>query len=72
MIGLWIKAKSWHIGKDPDAGKDWQQKEKGTPEEEMVDGITGSMSSEQTQGDSEKQGSLACCSWWGCKESDMT
>ena len=43
MIGLWIKAKSWHIGKDPDAGKDWRQKEKGTPEDEMVDGITDSM-----------------------------
>ena len=27
---------------------------------------------EQTQGDGEEQGSLACCSPWGCKESDMT
>ena len=27
---------------------------------------------EQTLGDSEVQGSLACCSSWGCKESDMT
>ena len=27
---------------------------------------------EQTQGDSEGQGSLVCCSPWGCKESDMT
>ena len=27
---------------------------------------------EQTQGDSEGQGSLACCSLWGCKESDTT
>ena len=32
--------KSWFIGKDPDAGKDWRQKEKGTAEYEMVDGIT--------------------------------
>ena len=35
--------KSWLIGKDPDAGKDWGQKEKGTTEDEMVDGITDSM-----------------------------
>ena len=35
--------KSWLIGKDPDAGKDWGQEEKGTIEDEMVDGITDSM-----------------------------
>ena len=28
--------KSWLIGKDPDAGKDWRQEEKGTVEDEMV------------------------------------
>ena len=28
--------------------------------------------SEQTPGDGEGQGSLACCSPWGCKELDMT
>ena len=33
-------AKSWLIWKDPDAGKDWGQEEKGTTEDEMVDGIT--------------------------------
>ena len=36
-------AKNWLIWKDPDAGKDWRQEEKGTPEDEMVDGITDSM-----------------------------
>ena len=36
-------AKNWLIGKDPDAGKDWRQEEKGTTEDEMVDGITNSM-----------------------------
>ena len=36
-------AKSWLIGKDPDAGKDWEWKEKGTTEDEMVDGITDLM-----------------------------
>ena len=29
-------AESWHIGKDPDAGKDWRQEEKGMTEDEMV------------------------------------
>ena len=37
-----LNVKSWLIGKDPDAGKDWGQKEKGTTEDEM-DGITNSM-----------------------------
>ena len=38
---LWAPhAKSWLIGKDPDAGKDWRQEEKGTTEDEMVGGIT--------------------------------
>ena len=41
---LWPRdVKSWLIRKDPDAGKDWGQKEKGTPEDEMLDGITDSM-----------------------------
>ena len=35
--------KSWLFGKDPDAGKDWGQEEKGTAEDEMVGGITNSM-----------------------------
>ena len=36
-------AKNWLIGKDPDAGKDWRQEEKGTTEDKMDDGITDSM-----------------------------
>ena len=40
---LWpLDVKNWLIGKDPDAGKDWRQAEKGTTEDEM-DGITDSM-----------------------------
>ena len=35
-------AKNWLIWKDPDAGKDWRQEEKGTTEDEM-DAITDSM-----------------------------
>ena len=50
--------KSWLIGEDPDAGKDWRQ-EKGMTEDEMVEGITDSMDmSLSKQGDSEGQGSL--------------
>ena len=66
--------KSWLIGKDPDAGKDWGQEDKGVTEDEMVawhHRINGH-EFEQTLGDSEGQGSLACCSPWGHKESDMT
>ena len=35
--------KSWLTGKDPDAGKDWRQEEKGTRETRWLDGITNSM-----------------------------
>ena len=55
-------AKSWLIRKDPDAGKDWGQEEKGATENEMGGWhhwLNGH-ESEQTQGDSEGQGSLAC------------
>ena len=41
---LWPpNAKSWLISKDPNAGKDWGQEEKGTTEDELLDGITNSM-----------------------------
>ena len=59
--------KSWLIGKDPDAGKDWGQEKKGMTEDEMV-GWHHWLSGhefEQTPGDSEGQGSLVCCSSWG-------
>ena len=63
---LWLpEAKSQLIGKDPDAGKDWGQKEKGMTKDEMVGWhhwLNGH-ESEQTLGDSEGQGSLSCCSW---------
>ena len=64
-------ARSWLIWKDPDAGKDWRQ-EKGTTEDEMVgwhhrlDG----QKFEQALGVGDRQGGLACCSPWGCKELD--
>ena len=65
---------TWLIGKDPDAGIDWGHKQKGVTEDEMVgwhhpvDGHEF----EQILGDSEGQGSLACYSPWGRKESHMT
>ena len=65
--------KSWLIGKAPDAGKDWRQKEKGMTEDKMVGWhhwLNGH-EFEQAPGDGEGQG-LACCSPWGCKESDAT
>ena len=62
------------IGKDPDAGKDRRQEEKGTTEDEMVGWhhLLNGHEFEQAPGDSEGQGSLMCCGPWGCKESDMT
>ena len=66
--------KSQIIGKDPDAGKDWRQKEKGVTDDEMVGWhhwLNGD-EFEQAPGDDEGQGSLACCSSWGCKELDVT
>ena len=65
---------SWFIGKDPDAGKDWRQKEKGATGDEMVGWHHQFNRHElgQTPGDGEEQGSLACCSPWGHKELDMT
>ena len=72
---LWSPdAKNWLTGKDPDAGKDWGQEEKGTIEEEMVgwhhwlDGHEF----EQALGIGDGQETLACWSPWGRKESDMT
>ena len=60
-------AKSWFIGKDPDAGKDSKQEEKGMIGEEM-DGWHHQLEGhefEQAPRDGEGQGSLVCCSPWG-------
>ena len=67
-------AKRQLIGKDPNAGKDWRQEEKGVTEDEMVGWhhrLNG-QELEQAPGDGEGQGGLSCCSPRGCKESDMT
>ena len=72
---LWTPAtKSLLIGKDPDAGKDWGQEEKGTTEAEMVGWHHRLNGHEfvQAQGDSEGHRSLTCCSPWGHEASDTT
>ena len=67
-------AKSWLIGKDSDAGRDWRQEEKGATEHEMAgwhhqpDG----REFEWTPGVGDGQGGLACCDSWGRKDLDMT
>ena len=69
----WL-AKSWLIGKDSDAGRDWGQEEKGTTEDEMagwhhwIDGHE----SEWAPGVGDGQGGLTCCDSWCRKESDTT
>ena len=83
LEGLMFKLKLQYFGhlmwradiwKDPDAGKDWGQEEKGTTEDEMVgwhrrlDGHGFGW----TLGVGFGQGGLACCSSWGRKESDTT
>ena len=72
---LWpLDVKSWLIGKDPDAGKDWRQEEKGTTEDEMV-GWHHQLNGHGfgwTPGVGDGQGGLVCCSSWGRKELDTT
>ena len=72
---LWLPdVKNWLIRKDSDARKDLRQEEKGTTVDEMVgwhhwlDGHEF----EQAPGVGDGQGSLVCCSPWGCKELDTT
>ena len=66
--------KNWLLGKNPNAGKDWRQEEKGTTEDKMVgwhhrlDGLEF----EQAPGVGDGQGSLVCCSPWDCKELHTT
>ena len=66
--------KSWLVWKDPDAGKDWGQEQKGMTEDEMVGWHQRLNGHEfgQTPAVSDGQGGLACCGSWGRKESDST
>ena len=71
---LWpADAKNWLIGKDPDAGKDWRQNEKGVTEYEMA-GWHHRLNGHEFEyilQVGNRQGGLGCCSPWGPKESDM-
>ena len=62
------------FGKDPDAGKDGRQEEKGMTEDEMVGWLHrfDGHAFEQALGVGDGQGSLGWYSPWGCKESDTT
>ena len=66
--------KSWLIGKDSDAGRDWGQEEKGTTKDEMagwhhwLDGHESGW----TLGVGDGQGGLACCDSWGRRQLDTT
>ena len=71
---LATSSKSWLIGKDSDAGRDWGQEEKGTTENEIAGWhhwLSG-CESEWTLGVGDGQEGLECCDWWGHKESDRT
>ena len=62
----------WFFGKDPDAGRDWGQEEKGTTEDEMA-GWHHRLNGhefEQTPGVGDGQGGLVCCDSWGREELD--
>ena len=66
--------KSWLIGKDSDAGRDWGQEEKGTTEDEMAGWhhwLNG-CEFEWTPGVGDGQGDLVCCDSRGHKKLDMT
>ena len=74
LILLLPDVKNKPIGKDPDARKDWGQEEKVVIEDEMAGWHhwLNRHNFEQSSRNNEGQGSLVCCSSWGCKESDMT
>ena len=72
---LWLPhVKSWLIGKDSDAGRDWGQEEKGTTEDEMAGWHRwlDRREFEWTLLVGDGQGGLACCNSWGRKESATT
>ena len=72
---FWLPdVKNWLFRKDPDAGKDWRQEEKGTTEDQMV-GCHHWLNGhdfEQAPGIGDGQGSLVCCSPWCTPKLDMT
>ena len=83
LEGLMLKLKLQYFGhlmqrvdllEKTDAGRDWEQEEKGTTEDEMA-GWHHRLNGhefEWSPGDGDGQGGLMCCDSWGCKESEMT
>ena len=72
---LWpLDANNWLTGKDPDAGKEWRQEEKGATEDEMIGWHhwLNVHQFEQAPRVGDRLGSLTCCSQWGFKELNMT
>ena len=72
---LKMHVKSWLIGKDSHAGRNWGQEEKGMTEDEMAGRHHWELDGrvfEWTPGVGDGQGGLACCNSWGRKELDMT
>ena len=69
-----LNMKSWLIGKDLDAGKDWGQEKKGTTEDKMFGWHHwfNGHEFEQTPRDNEAQGGMVCCSPWNHKQLDVT
>ena len=67
-----LMQRNWLIWKDPDAGKDWRQEEKGPTEDEMVGWHHQLDGHEFELGVGDGQGSLACCSPWDCKETRLS
>ena len=67
-------ARSWLIGQDSEARRDWRQEEKGTTKDGMAGWHHGhdGREFEWTPGNDDEQGGLACCDSWGRKQSDMT
>ena len=80
LEGLMLKLKLQFFGylmqnirKDPDSGKDWRQEEEATKDEIVGwHHLLNGHEFERAPGVGDGQGSLACCSPWGCKESDTT
>ena len=57
--------------RDPDAGKDWRQKEKGAAEDEMLNGITDSTDMNLSKFQETVKDRKPWCAW-GCKKLNLT
>ena len=72
FLGVFSSFLNGLIWKDPDAGKDWRQEEKGTTVDEMVGWHHRGHEFEWTPGVGDRQGGLACCSPWGRSQTRLS